>query len=220
MNKSTYITLGTLGLFIVLAIGFGISMFSWAARETRLHNAVDAKIQDRDVVFDNTWKILQQQAGVTVQYKNAFKEAYASLMSERYKEGEAQVAKIVQEANPNFDSGLYNKLFDSIQEQRSIFTNNQRDLIALNKEHTDMVTSGVGGIYASILGRSEIKLNLITSERTKEAARTGEDNDVELFPKEQATPTPAPTPAPTQQNKKKNATNNQQMPIILSTNGK
>lgn len=144
---------------------------------------MEAKSQERDVVFDNTWKILQQQTAVSEKYKEAFKEIYPTLMGERYKEGEAQLAKLVVEANPQLDTKLYEKLMNSIEVQRTIFTRTQKELIDINREHTVLVSRFPASILFSVIGRKPIEITLITSDRTREASKTGIDNDVELYKK-------------------------------------
>lgn len=211
MGRALAAVLGVAGIAVIGLIFIVATYVSYSNREVRLRNSVNAKIEERDVVFDNTWKIIQQQAQVADKYQASFREIFASLMSERYKEGEAQLAKIVQEANPNFEPRLFEKLMDSIEEQRNIFTAKQQALIDLNREHTDLLTTFPGNIL--LFNRDVIKLVNITSDRTREASRTGVDNDTQMFT---PTPTPSPTASPTPVAKRATPNQNGQMPIVIA----
>ncbi len=76
-------------------IGFGIAgiiilaIVIWAIGLSNTYNKKfetgKAFQKNSEVVFDNTWKKIQSQAGVTTEYKNGFKEIYVELMDARYK---------------------------------------------------------------------------------------------------------------------------------------
>jgi hypothetical protein len=103
------------------------------------------------------------------------------LMGERYKEGEAQLAKLVVEANPKFDSSLFTKLMDSITIERTKFLERQRLLIDKNREHTDLVTKFPGSVF--LFRRQVIVVPVITSAKTEQVYQTKQENDVDLFSK-------------------------------------
>lgn len=214
--------IGKIGGTVAAALGIGAltligvvlliaTYVSYSNQEVRLRNDVVARIQARDVVFDKTWKIVKQQAGVTDKYQQSFKEVYASLMGERYAEGEAQLAKFVNEANPNFESRLFEKLMDSIEGQRNEFAQTEKELIDRNREHTDLLTTFPGSLL--LFNRDVIVVKNITSDRTREAARTGVDNDTELFT---PTPTPSPSPSPSPTAKRRAARQDDRLPLVLT----
>ena len=78
-------------LLVVLVLTLVGSCVSAYNSEITLRTQVEAKVKEQGIVFDNTWKIIQQQAQVSQKYLDSFKEIYPLLMSERYKEGEAQL---------------------------------------------------------------------------------------------------------------------------------
>lgn len=211
-----YIMIGLGGLGFVLALAFVFTYINYSNQEVDLRNQVNAKITSNQAEFDNTWKIIQQQAGVSDQYKQAFKDIYPALMGERYKDGEAQLAKFVQEANPTFDTSLYKKLMDSIEVQRNIFTRKQNELIDKNLEHTNLVTKFPGSFIVG--GRGVIKIPIVTSDKTKKAFESEEDNDVSLFPS--PTPAPAATPAPVATPKTKAKGTLKDLPVVAVPVGK
>ena len=176
-----YILLGVLAVVVLLAIIGLPTYFSYSNQEIGMRNEINAKIDDNKATFDNMWKILQTQASVTDKYKDGFKDVYANLMGERYKDGEAQLAKLVMEANPTFDSNLFAKLMDSITIERTKFLERQRLLIDKNREHTDLVTKFPGNFF--LFRRQVIVVPVITSAKTEQVYQTKQENDVDLFSK-------------------------------------
>ena len=102
-------------------------------------------------------------------------------MSERYKEGEAQLAKLVAESNPELKTNLYEKVMNSIEVQRTIFTRTQKELIDINREHSLLVRKFPASIFFAIIGRGEIPITVVTSEKTKQVIATGEENDISVY---------------------------------------
>lgn len=166
-------------LVLLLVVGY----ISTSNDEISTRQEVKAQQKNVAVVFDNTWKILQQQAGVSDEYKNSFMEIYPKLMEGRY--GNARGGALmswIQEANPNFDTSLYKKLMDSIEIQRTTFTREQTHLIDLQREHTTKLQTFPGSIF--LAGRQPEEIKLVTSAKTEAAFQSGQDNDVDLFKKE------------------------------------
>ena len=157
---------------------FGGMHVSYTNGEVRLRNQLTAQQDSNKAVFDNTWKILQQQAGVTDQYKEAFKEIYPALMEGRYKEG-GQMMKWVQESNPDFDTSLYKTLMVSIEAQRTTFTRAQRQLIDLKREHDNLLQTIPAKWFVGDKDRVEIVV--VTSGKTNNTFDSGQEDNVDLF---------------------------------------
>jgi hypothetical protein len=170
----------TLGIVLLIGVIGIISYFSISNTEIKLRQKVVAQQQVNKTVFDNTWKIISQQAEVSEQYKESFAKIYPKLMDGRYgnTRGGALMSWI-QESNPNFDVSLYSKLMTTIEAQRSIFTMEQKKLIDLGREHTVYISTFPNTIF--IGNRGEIKLNIVTSDKTEKSFETGQDNEVRLF---------------------------------------
>lgn len=66
------------------------------------------------------FKVLQEQAKVSSEYKKAFEKIYPEIIGGRYTQG-GEMMKWVQEANPNFDTSSYSQLMNSIDVQRGSF---------------------------------------------------------------------------------------------------
>jgi hypothetical protein len=89
--------------------------------------------------------------------------------------------KWIVEANPEFDSSIYRDIMDAIEQQRTIFRNVQEVMIDKKREHETLCKTYPGKWFIS--DTSPIEYTVISSSRSKEVMKTGEDNDIELFNK-------------------------------------
>lgn len=182
--KALHIAAIVVGLLVVvLSIGVGVSI-SVSNQEVSLRNQVKAQQENLKVVFDATWKVIQQQAEVADQYKDAFAKIYPALMEGRYGDSKKErktLLSFITESNPNFDVKLYEKVSTSIEAQRINFANEQKKLLDLKREHDTLRQTFPGSLILS--GRPEIELHLVTSTKTDEAFSAGKDDDVKLFKK-------------------------------------
>jgi len=185
-NRPNYALLGcggvaTLGLVAILI--FALSAIGVSNSEKQLRNTIVAKQEVLRSNYDKMWKILAQQAGVSAEYKNSFKEIYPALMEGRY--GNARGGALmswVHEHNPEFSPRLFEQLNNSIQDQRTEYFKQEEAALDLKREHDNMIDTFPSSLILSILGRDKIKLQLVRSERTDNAFETGQDNEVNLFP--------------------------------------
>lgn len=176
-----------IAVFLTIGVFSGFMMYINAKNtQIQLVNRFDAEKKDLENVFDSMWKILKQQAGVTEQYKNAFREIYPAIIAGRYQgNGDGSLMKMVQESNPQFDTKMYERLMESIESQRIRFENKQRVVIDIEREHNTFIQQFPNSLFLGSI--APIKFVPVTSGRAKEAIETGEDNDVDLFDKPAAT---------------------------------
>lgn len=177
-------TLIILSIFAVIAIIVGSiltgTVISSLNGETTLKMKVTSQQKNCEVVFDNTWKIISQQCQISDKYKDSFKEIYPALMQGRYGKGDGSLMKWVTEANPTFDTKLFEKVMSSIELQRNTFTAEQKKLIDFNREHDIMLEKIPMGLIMTALGREKIVIKLVTSTKTEKAFETGKDDDIKL----------------------------------------
>lgn len=174
-----------IGVIVLLAIGFIMYGIGVSNDEIKLRNRATAQQTTCEAYFDNMWKILQQKAGVTDQYKDAFKEIYPKLMEGRYSDegkGQQTFMKWIVESNPTFDISLYKDLMDAIEGQRNGFLLEQEKLIDIKQAHDNMRKLFPSSVVVG--GRPELVIVIIKSLKTKEAYSSGEENDVDLFKKD------------------------------------
>jgi hypothetical protein len=168
------------GVVIVVGLIFFGMWWSTTNKEATLRAQVDAQQDNCKVVYDNTWKIIKQQAEISDQYAEKFKENFAAIMEGRYGHGEGDpLLNFVKESNPEFKIDLYAKLANSVEAQRNNFTRYQQTLIDKNREHNLMFKVKPSKWFLDLKDTTSIVL--LTSARTKGNYETGEDNDVELY---------------------------------------
>ena len=172
-----------IALLVILGCGaatFAGMYFSYNNKEIALRAKAEAQVGKIEGVHDKMWKVIQQKAQVTTEYKDAFAEIYPEIISGRYSgEGDGSLMKWVTESNPNFDTSLYTDLMQSIEILRSEFQRNQETMLDLIREHKTLCTTYPGRWFIS--NTMEIEYTIISSTKSKVVMETGIDDDVKLF---------------------------------------
>ncbi|PJE76932.1 hypothetical protein COV05_01935 [Candidatus Uhrbacteria bacterium CG10_big_fil_rev_8_21_14_0_10_48_16] len=176
-NKGLLVGLLSLAVIAMMTIGMYVN---YTNAEVRTRNLAEAQQENLEVVFDATWKIIQQKAGVSSQYAKDFKEIYPELMEGRYgNDRGGALMSWITEHNPEFDTALYQDLMRSIEAERTKFAREQKKLIDIKAQHDNLRETLPSSIFVG--GRPEIKIQLVTSAKTDEAFSSGQENDVDLF---------------------------------------
>lgn len=177
MKKNFLLIGGLLLAAIVIIVVIGISASN---KEIRLRNQIAAQEKVLEGSFDKMWKIINQKAQVSTQYKDAFREIYDSIMSGRYgNERGGALMSWVTEHNPTFDVSLYKDLMNSIEAERTGFFMEQKKLTDLAREHRDILKTFPSNCFVG--RRPEIKITIVSSDKTKEVIESGKENDIDLF---------------------------------------
>lgn len=167
------------GVFVILGIFIAIWAVGVSNAERKLYLKGKAAQQNSQVVFDNTWKTIAGQAGVLGKYKDDFKEVYVELMDARYKNdagaGQQTLMKWVTENHIPLDAGLYTKLMNTIEGSRNEFTMQQKILIDVDREHKTLKATFPNSLI--IGSRPDLDIKLVTSAKTDEAFKSGQEND-------------------------------------------
>lgn len=179
-------TLIGLGVVVLLGVMFAFWAIGISNSEKKLYLTGKAAQQNCEVIFDNMWKTIKTEAGVTDQYKDGFKEIYVAMMNGRYandaNSGKETLMKWIQESNPTFDSGIYVKLMNTIEGTRNGFTMEQKKLIDIDRQHKAMRVTFPNSLI--IGGRPDLDIKLVTSAKTEQAYKTGQENDIDPFAKD------------------------------------
>lgn len=174
-----------IGIIIFAAVGLVGAYVSYNNKYTTMKNLIAAKQTDIENNYDAMWKIISQQAQVTDQYKDSFKEIYIGIMDARYSAGDGTLMKWITEANPNFDSSLFQTLMVSIEANRKEFMNKQTHLIDMHREITNLQTVIPSKFFVPT---TPIEIKIITSSKAKRNLESGVDDEVDLFGKKPAAP--------------------------------
>lgn len=178
--KKVLIFAGILG---VLTLGtIGVSMWvSYENQNVELTQAINAKVKDNQSHYTKMWEILTQQAGVSKEYANDFKEVYPALMTGRYGAGQGQMMNWIKEHNPDFDTSLYSKLMVSIEGQRESFNTTQQQLIDLSRQHNVLINRIPSRWFLGYV--ESIEVPVLVNKETQEGFQTGLEQEMELFKK-------------------------------------
>jgi len=172
-----------IGLAVALVVGliWFTTSISYKNQEVALRTQAEACQQANEARYDEVWKSIKQIANVTDKYAADFKAVYVGMMEGRYSadKGSNPMFKMINEANPSFDSAMYTKLADTINAQRSGFTRDQKRLIDIKREH-DLLLQSIPSKWF-LKGVEPLEIAIVTSTKTKEAFKTGIDDDVTLF---------------------------------------
>ena len=180
MKKCSFAIILAVMLVFITGVSCMSMYFSYNNQEVALRKQAEAQRGKVEGTFDAMWKIISQQAQVSDQYKEAFKEIYPDLISGRYKDNNT-LMKWVQESNPNFDTRLYNTLMQTIEVQREQLKKSQERMLDLIREHETLCETYPSKWF--ITNTTPIEYTIISSTKTKYTMETGVDDDVELFKK-------------------------------------
>ena len=180
MNKVGLVIGGILLALVV--IGFGMYVTT-SNTEISLRTQAAAQQTKNEVIYDKVWKVIQQVAGVAMEYKSAFKDIYHDVMAERYQgdSKQAPLFKWIQEQQPNFSPEMYLKVDDAIQAERAEFAMVQARLLDIKREHQNLRKQFPSCIFVG--GRTELDIKIVTSTKTEKTFATGKEDDVNLFAK-------------------------------------
>lgn len=170
-------------LFSILGCGVGIivgAYFGYNNKEITLRTQAEAQRGKIEGVHDKMWKVIQQKAQVSTEYKDAFAEIYPAIMEGRYsEEGDGSLMKWVTEQNPNFDTSLYKDLMQSIEVLRTEFQKNQERMLDIVREHQVHISIFPNRLFIS--NKTPIEYTVVSSSNTKTVFSTNVDDNINLF---------------------------------------
>lgn len=180
--KRKNIIMASILLVVAIVIGSLVATyFSYNNREIALRQQAEAQRGKIEGVHDKMWKIIQQKAQVTDEYKQTFEKIYPQLIAGRYQNDQGTMMKWIKESNPNFDVSLYRDLMQDIEIQRTEFQTSQERMLDIIREHETLTRTYPARWFVS--NTMPIEYKVISSSRSKEVMTEGEDNDVDLFGK-------------------------------------
>jgi hypothetical protein len=188
MKKSSLIV-GILIVVVALVGIFFIMKISYNNKEIDLRKQIKAEQDIYQQNFDKQYKVIAQLVQVAERNveanKEAFKEIYPGLIEGRYSQGDGTLMKWIQENNPQWDmkaiTETYSKVSVAIESQREDLYIQAKKLRDLVRERESLVEKFPGSVLIS--NQEPVEITLITSQTTKEAFKTGEENNIELFKK-------------------------------------
>ena len=174
MAPSLIITVAVAAILLILLIMF----FTYNNKEIYLRKEADAQRKKIESTHDKMWKVIKQKAEVSDKYRETFERVYPEIIAGRYSDGSSAM-KWIQEANPNFDTSLYNDLMQAIEIQRTHLHNAQTRMLDVIRERASLIESYPSRWF--ITNKSEIEYEVISSTKTHNVVETRVDDDVDVF---------------------------------------
>lgn len=183
MKTAIIVICGFLGLGVLLAIILGVGAMSFYNKEVRLKNAITAKQTDNKNQMDAMWKIIEQNAQVAQKDRESLDKIFTDYANARSQKDSSAIFNWIKEAVPNVqvNSDTFKQLMNVITAQRDGFKFRQTELLDLNREHDNLISTFPNNVYAGIFGCKHIDVVIVTSDRTENAFKTGKDNDTKVF---------------------------------------
>lgn len=164
------------GVIVLILV---IMYFTYNNKEVALRKEAEAQKGKIESVFDTMWKTIKQEAGVTEEYRKTFEKIYPELIAGRYSGDDQPLIKMITESNPTFDTSLYQKLMQTIEVQRNVFSTAQQRMLDIIRERETLLESMPSKWF--IRNNEEIEYVVISSDVTAEVVRTRSENDIEIF---------------------------------------
>lgn len=174
MSTTAIIILGIVAVAVLLIAMY----FAYNNKEIALRKEAEAQRGNIAVVRDRMFKILMEQANVSKEYREAFEEIYPKIIAGRYARG-GGLMKWIQEANPNFDTSLYQKVQNSIEVQRTSFSQAQTRMLDIIKQRETLIEQLPSCWF--VKNKSVILYTPITSTDTASVVASGVDDFVLSF---------------------------------------
>lgn len=179
------IVVGTIaGLALVVSLFFFVWYMSVNNTDARLRADAAAEQQNCKIIYDEMWKVIKEQAQVPDAYKDDFKNVWKEIVNGSPSQTKLLVSAYVTRFNPQFTPQLYSKLMTTIEHERKVFTQAERKIIDIKRQHdvfrTKMpVNSSLGRMLFGTF--PEIEIQLVTSDKTEDAFKIGKDDKLDIF---------------------------------------
>lgn len=175
------VSIAAAAVLAVVGIILVMMYINYNNQEVRLRKEAEAQKGKVESVHDKMWKTIQQKAGVTDEYREAFEKIYPELISGRYSQGDGSAMKWIQESNPEFDTSLYKDLMQAIEVQRAYFDQAQTRMLDIIRQRETLLETIPAKFFIS--NKSKIEYTIVSSTRSKGVMVTGLDDEVDLFKK-------------------------------------
>lgn len=203
MSRNVLIGLCAVGVLVVALFG---AVLSYRSTGVSLQEGVIAQYRDNQNKYDAFWKSVTEVAQVPDKYKDDFKALVVSETEAKFGPDGSQAAmQWFKERNLTLPSDIYTKVQTVIEAGRKDFQRGQQSLLdkqraarTFYKKPWGAFCRTLGGDWLEEIPEGDLRpprdidgdgqytvfdYDIVTSARTKEAFRTGEDAPVQVFGK-------------------------------------
>lgn len=170
------ITMICVGAVVIIMVA---CYFIYNNKEIALRKESDAQRGKVKAVRDQMFKVIQEKANVSTQYREAFEEVFPKIMEGRYGRDGGDVMKWIVEANPSFDTSLYHQVMTAIEVQRQLFTSEQSRMLDIINQRATLIESYPSRWF--VRNKDEIDYTVISSTGTNQVMESGTDDDILTF---------------------------------------
>lgn len=172
------------GIFLIISLFLLVWYMGVNNTDARLRAEIAAEQKNCEIIYDEMWKVIKEQAQVPDAFKDDFKNVWKEIVSGNATQAKSVFSAYVTRFNPQFTPELHSKLMTTIEHERKSFTQAERKIIDKKREHdvfrTKMpVNSSLGRMVFGTF--SEIEIHLVTSDKTEDAFKTGKDDKLDIF---------------------------------------
>jgi hypothetical protein len=173
------ITLGVVGLIVLIAMTLVGSFISAANRANEMENGVKAAWTDNKNVLAQYVQKIQETAQIPSMQAEDLGKVFAQANAGRYgANGSQAVMQWIKEQNPNLDTSVYPKLMQLIDAGRSEFKLAQTTLIDKKRTYETALGYVWSGTLMHMAGYPKVNLdtyNIVINDYTDNAFKTGKE---------------------------------------------
>lgn len=181
-STAIIVLLSVIGVLVLTTVIFVVMGISYNNHEVRLRNQFNAVLENNKNEFDLMWKKIAKIAQVTKAERASVEKIIIEYAGARTGGGglvgKGSFINAVHEALPNISDTAFVNLQNIIVASHDRFAANQTKLIDIKREHDNIRLTFPSSLICG--GREELKLIIVTSDKTEEAFETGKDNDTDL----------------------------------------
>ena len=182
MTKQTGILLG-IGIAILFLGGMlYMAKFNIKKEAGEVKNHYNSQLKVSENRFDIAWNIMKNEAKLPDKYKDAIKEVVVANNTSKYGANGYQqggLMNVLQEANPNFNDAMYQRLMTLIESEMKSFEREQNIQIAIAQQYNDLLLTWSAQMFLDDL--TPIDAKIVSSTHTKKVFDTGINDDTDVF---------------------------------------
>lgn len=184
MKTSLKVILSSIGLFFFLLMVGSCSVISVYNDCGQQEAGIEAQYKQNQNNYANYFNKIKEMSSVPDMATSKLKEMYDSVMKGRYgTDGSRAMFQFIQEQNPNFNMGMYEKLMQTIESGRNSFEADQKSLLDKKRVYEGELVTFPNNIIAGFFGfpKKDLKnMDIVINDETAEAFSTKRAQPIKL----------------------------------------
>lgn len=188
MSNALKIVLGLLGAVVIFGIIAVSSVVGTRNDAVRQEAGIKAQYLQNQNNYSNYVQKLAETAQVPSMYMEDLSKLYTKVVEGR-KGSENELFRMIKEANPQVDAGIYRQIQQVIEAGRNSFEADQKTLLDKKRVYEVALQSFPGNVVLGAFGFPRVNLDeygIVTDDKTAEAFKTKRASAVQLRPAQPA----------------------------------